>query len=152
MPTRQTRPTHPIRQNAATAPPPPPGKRDTSLDVLSELSACLALVRPVGMGDDAAAEWLAVAAAQLADLSPDAIQLGCKRARAQCTHHAQIVPAICDGGLARFQRDMAKISRPFLVDHCPPKKASTPKNNQISDTHRAISQAAAHLAHKDFGG
>lgn len=58
------------------------------------MSACLALVRPVGMTDQAATEWLAVAAAEVRDMPRSALEAGCREARQTCTHHGQIVPTI----------------------------------------------------------
>lgn len=64
------------------------------MDVLNELSACLALVRPVGMTEDMATEWLTVAASSLEGLSDYELAKGFRQARLECTHHAQIVPTI----------------------------------------------------------
>ena len=58
------------------------------------LSACLALVKPVGMGNEDAQAWLRVAAGELAHLPPDMLAKGCATARQTCTHHGQIVPTI----------------------------------------------------------
>ena len=65
--------------------------------VMAELSACLALVRPVSMGDDMAKEFLTVAAKTVlgfAERRPIAFLAACDRARRDCTHHGQIVPTI----------------------------------------------------------
>jgi hypothetical protein len=63
-------------------------------EIVHQLSACLALVRPVGMGDEAATEWLTVAATTLGALPPDMLAKGAEAARKTCTHHGQIVPKI----------------------------------------------------------
>lgn len=80
-------------------------------EVVKHLSACLALVRPVGMGDDAATEWLAVAAAEVIDMPRWAFVEACKTARHTCTHHGQIIPHILayqkasDTGVSGFAKE-----------------------------------------------
>lgn len=64
------------------------------MDVLNELSACLALVRPAGMTEDMATEWLAVAASTLTGLSEYELAKGFRQARLECSHHSQIVPTV----------------------------------------------------------
>lgn len=58
------------------------------------LTACLALVRPVGMGDDEAEEWLGAAVSALGTVRIGALDRACLEARRTCTHHSQIVPTI----------------------------------------------------------
>lgn len=60
----------------------------------NELTACLALVAPVGMSEEARGEWLAVAWETLSDLPPDILAVGCKKARETCDHPSKIVPTI----------------------------------------------------------
>lgn len=62
--------------------------------VYAQLSACLALVRPVGMTENETMDWLAVAADCLSDLPDDILETGCRIARRKCTHHSQIVPTV----------------------------------------------------------
>lgn len=59
-----------------------------------ELFACIRLVAPVGMTEDAQREWLAVAWKTLEHLPADLLAIGCKVARQTCDHPAKIVPAI----------------------------------------------------------
>ena len=68
-----------------------PAKTSVAID---HLSACLALVRPVGMSDDAATEWLTIAATELKDLPAGVLERAAKQARQKCSHHGQIIPAI----------------------------------------------------------
>jgi len=63
-------------------------------EVIPPLAGCLALVRPVGMTEAAAAEWLAVAAGELAGYSRSLVLAGMADARKRCTHHGQIVPHV----------------------------------------------------------
>lgn len=63
-------------------------------EVLPQLAGCLALVRPVGMSEEAAAEWLAVAATELAGYSRRLVTSSLAEARRRCTHHGQIVPFV----------------------------------------------------------
>ncbi|MED5545770.1 MAG: hypothetical protein VX309_01080 [Pseudomonadota bacterium] len=61
---------------------------------IAALSACLALVRPVGMTEDETIDWLEVAADTISDIPSDIAERGARIARTKCTHHAQIVPTI----------------------------------------------------------
>lgn len=67
----------------------------------------LALVRPVGMSDDMASDWLAVALVELRPLTDEQFTAGCGKARAGCTHHGQLVPTILAGASEVGVRDMA---------------------------------------------
>ncbi len=66
----------------------------TSDQFRNELTACLALVVPVGMTEESRREWLTVAWGTLKHLPPDALLVGCKAARETCDHPSKIVPAI----------------------------------------------------------
>lgn len=78
----ETRPSSPSREWA------------TAEVLIPQLSACLALVRPVSMSEDAAAEWLTVAATELAGYLRLSVEAGLSDARQRCTHHGQIVPHV----------------------------------------------------------
>lgn len=60
----------------------------------NELTACLTLVAPVGMNEEAKRDWLAVAWETLKHLPPDMLARGCEVARETCDHPSKIVPAI----------------------------------------------------------
>lgn len=62
--------------------------------VVGLLTACLALVRPVGMQQADADTWLRVAAGEVAHIPFELLDEACRVARRTCTHHAQIVPTI----------------------------------------------------------
>lgn len=62
--------------------------------IYAQLSACLALVRPVGMTEGETMDWLAIAAETVAHIPPQIIETGARAARGKCTHHSQIVPTI----------------------------------------------------------
>jgi hypothetical protein len=62
----------------------------------NELTACLALVAPVGMTEEARRDWLAVAWGTLKHLPSDLLTFGCQKARETCDHPAKIVPAIVE--------------------------------------------------------
>ncbi len=64
------------------------------IDPITELQRCFALVRPVGMTDSAARDWLAAAAAELRTIPPATLARACSEARKTVTHHGQIIPAI----------------------------------------------------------
>lgn len=63
-------------------------------EALALLSACLTLVRPVGMTNGEVEDWLSVAARTVAHLPVDILDKACLEARRTCTHYAQIVPAV----------------------------------------------------------
>jgi hypothetical protein len=46
------------------------------------------------MSDDAATEWLAVAASEVLNMEPSLFFDACAEARKSCTHHGQIIPAV----------------------------------------------------------
>lgn len=71
---------------------------------IAELTACLALVRPVGMSPDEARDWLSVAAQEVMNYPPRILSAACLSARRSCTHHAQIVPHIVAEADAEWQR------------------------------------------------
>lgn len=58
------------------------------------LSACLARVRPAGMSDDAAHEWLTVCATDVDHLPASVLQQAAREAGRMVTHHGQIIPTI----------------------------------------------------------
>lgn len=75
---------------------------------IAALSACLSLVRPVGMTEEETLEWLSVAADTLAHIPVHIVEKGARAARTKCTHHAQIVPAIVEA----TKDDLAWHNRP----------------------------------------
>jgi len=60
----------------------------------NELTACLTLVAPVGMDEEARRDWFAVAWDALKDIPPDILRIGAAKARLYCDHPSKIVPAI----------------------------------------------------------
>lgn len=66
----------------------------TNTEFRDELTACLSLVAPVGMAEEARAEWLAVAWSTLGHLPADLLAIGAQKARETCDHPSKIVPAI----------------------------------------------------------
>lgn len=66
----------------------------TNEEFRNELTACLVLVAPVGMTEEAKREWLAVAWGTLKHLPADLLTRGCRVARQTCDHPSKIVPAI----------------------------------------------------------
>lgn len=64
------------------------------------------------MSEDAATEWLAVAAGEVANMRPTVLKAACAEARKTCTHHGQIIPTILHGKTAQGWRDIG--STPFL--------------------------------------
>jgi hypothetical protein len=60
----------------------------------NELTACLALVAPAGMAEEARRDWLTVAWGTLGHLPADLLIEGCAHARKVADHPAKVVPAI----------------------------------------------------------
>lgn len=63
-------------------------------EAVAHLATCLALVRPVGMSDDHAREWLAIAAQDLAEFPADIIEAAAVATRAEVDDHRRIVPTM----------------------------------------------------------
>ncbi len=63
-------------------------------DPITELQRCFALVRPVGMTDSAARDWLAAAVAEVRHIPPATLARACVEVRQTATHHGQIIPAL----------------------------------------------------------
>jgi hypothetical protein len=59
-----------------------------------QLTACLALVAPAGMTEEARRDWLAVAWGTLRHLPADLLAAGCAEARKVADHPSKIVPII----------------------------------------------------------
>ena len=102
---------------------------------IAELTACLALVRPVGMSPDEAEDWLAVAAQEVMAYPPGILSAACLSARRSCTHHAQIVPHIVAEAEAEWQRQ----SR--LHDYAPRHIIALPSPNYQPEHLPPITQA-----------
>ncbi|QDC37081.1 hypothetical protein FIL70_07455 [Sphingobium fuliginis ATCC 27551] len=63
-------------------------------EIMAALSRCLTLTAPTGMTADDRAEWLTIAAPELADLPSMLFDDACAHARRTCDHPAKIIPAI----------------------------------------------------------
>ena len=105
------------------------GQRGTSLalqpatrqEFAVELTACLALVVPVGMTEEARREWLSVAWQTLKHLPSDLLAAGCLQARKTADHPSKIVPAIVAyaeprlSSRKRIEREHGDPTRPALT-------------------------------------
>lgn len=99
-------------------------------DFRNELTACLTLVAPVGMSEEAKRDWLAVAWGTLRHLPPDLLRRGCEKARMTCDHPSKIVPAILaetEQGM-KWRREIAEQDghRPLAIgkpNYCSPEEA-----------------------------
>lgn len=63
-------------------------------EAVAQLTSCLCLVRPVGMTEQEAEDWLSVALGEVLHYPRSVFVTAAAHARRTCTHHAQIVPAI----------------------------------------------------------
>jgi hypothetical protein len=76
----------------------------TAAEFRNELTACLALVVPSGMTEEARRDWLRVAWATLKHWPLDLLRAGCEAARESCDHPAKVVPAIVETTKDRLER------------------------------------------------
>lgn len=83
-------------------------------DFRNELTACLTLVAPVGMTEEAKRDWLMVAWGTLKHLPTDVLKSGCRVAREKCDHPSKIVPTILDAtkDQMRLRREVAQDEQP----------------------------------------
>lgn len=97
-----------------------------------ELTACLALVVPVGMTEEARREWLSVAWQTLKHLPADLLSVGCMEARKTADHPSKIVPAIAGYAEERLAA-RKRLDRDYPValpapranpNYCTPEEAS----------------------------
>jgi hypothetical protein len=104
----------------------------TAEQFAGELTACLALVVPVGMTEEARREWLAVAWGTLKHLPADLLSAGCKEARKSADHPSKIVPAITAYAESRLEQrrrirrefsDAPRLAAP-TPDYCTPEEAA----------------------------
>ena len=84
----------------------------------NELTACLALVAPVGMTEESRREWLSVAWDTLKHLPPDVLAIGAKKARQKCDHPSKLVPTIIaeTEHLVKWRRDADAYVEPPLIE------------------------------------
>lgn len=85
----------------------------------NELAACLTLVAPVGMTEEARRDWFAVAWKTVGHLPPDLLSMGCDAARKSCDHPAKIVPAIIAATDA-WMESRRHMARPVEREALPP--------------------------------
>lgn len=98
-----------------------------------ELTACLALVVPVGMTEESRREWLSVAWQTLRHLPSDLLSAGCIEARKTADHPSKIVPAIIAYAEPRIET-RKRISRDYPIalpeperpdpNYCTPEEAA----------------------------
>lgn len=79
------------------------GNLPSTEQAVALLTSCLALVRPVGLSDDNARDWLRVAAGEVSRIDLDLLTEACAEARQHCTHHGQIVPRIIKATTERME-------------------------------------------------
>ena len=113
----------------------------TPEQAVSHLSACLALVRPAGMGNDAAEEWLAVAANELRELPDDILADACAEARKTCTHHGQIVPKVLEASSERMA-NRRKFHEPRIpIERRIEESRWQPKPGELDEIKRQVAES-----------
>lgn len=96
----------------------------------NELTACLTLVAPVGMTEEAKRDWLAVAWNTLQHIPADILASGAAKARMLCDHPSKIVPTIVaeTAEQMRWRREAREESCLQLPapppDYCTPEEAA----------------------------
>lgn len=94
----------------------------SSDDFRNELTACLTLVAPVGMTEEAKRDWLAVAWGTLKHLPVDLLRDGCRKAREACDHPSKIVPAIVEATQDALERRRSHPADSWASLPGPPKR------------------------------
>jgi hypothetical protein len=84
----------------------------TNIEFRNELTACLILVVPAGMTEEARGEWLRIAWATVGHLPADLLAIGCEKARETADHPSKIVPIIIAETTERMERRRAAAPTP----------------------------------------
>lgn len=94
------------------------------------------------MNDNAAQEWLAVAASEVAHLPPDILADACAKARKKCTHHGQIVPNVLEAS-EDWMSARRSIVRPERIPHERRIEAPSwrPTQDEIAQIHREVAES-----------
>lgn len=112
----------------------------TNIEFRNELTACLVLVAPAGMTEEARGEWLRVAWETLKHLPADLLSMGCRKARETADHPSKIVPIILaeTAELMRLRREAGRDAA-----HIPP-------SHQLAPADVCTPEQAAEIM-KEFG-
>lgn len=86
---------------------------------IAQIASCLALVRPVGMSDGMAEEWVRIASRDLHAFPDRAIAAACQKARMICNHHGKILPTVIE----ECERITAEVARKREYDALPKERA-----------------------------
>lgn len=91
---------------------------------MAYLTACLALVRPVGMQEGEVETWLDAASVAVEHLPADILADACAKVQRTVTHHGQIIPAIIAETAERYEgrkrvctprRELEALPSPYTV-------------------------------------
>jgi hypothetical protein len=128
-------------------------KPATNIEFRNELTACLVLVAPVGMTEEARGEWLRVAWETLKHLPADLLGIGCRKARETCDHPSKIVPAILaeTRDLLERRRDHVRASYTPPARQLPPPDVCTPEAAAAILAEMGLSSAAEQTVKRCFG-
>ena len=112
-------------------------------DPITELQRCLALVRPVGMSDEAAEQWLMAAVAEVIHITPPVLSRACSDVRKTATHHGQIVPAILASDAVKSHEAHQRTLRRLAADgHHVPGIAALPSRGGVKQIGQSLSRDA----------
>jgi hypothetical protein len=127
-------------------------KPATSEQFGNEITACLVLVAPVGMTEEAREEWLKVAWVTLKHLPADLLAIGCQKARETADHPSKIVPAIlfATKALIDSRRDAFR-NRPQPVPRLPEPAVCTPEQAAQILQEEGLSLAATNMVTRALG-
>ena len=81
-------------------------------DAVTQMQAMLARVRPVGMSDSAAREWLAVAATDVCHLPHKVLAAACEEAKRTVDLHTRIVSSVLGSNAVKaYERHEREVKR-----------------------------------------
>ena len=106
-------------------------------DAVTQMQAMLARVRPVGMSDSAAREWLAVAATDVCHLPHKVLAAACDEAKRTVDLHTRIVSAVLGSQAVKtYERHEREIKRLLMDGHSIPGRTAPALTDQRTGAKR----------------
>lgn len=112
------------------------------------------MCRPVSMNDEAAAEWIRIAAAALEGFPLDHVKIGCRTAQRTCADHRKILPIVtaeCERLAAEYAR-VSAMPTASPAERELPRPVFKPTPREVADNERwlnSVGQTQAAL--RDLG-
>ena len=124
-------------------------------DFRNELTACLTLVAPVGMTEEAKRDWLAVAWGTLRHLPADLLKRGCAVARERCDHPSKIVPTIAEETAramdARKELERDRLSVPLVRKSVMDRRGQPMSEAETTELNALLEHLGAHARYRPDG-